>query len=580
MRVALVLAAALLLPIHAHAQASAEDELRAGLCAYVRDDLAAARRHFARAAEIEPTVERLLLVARVSVQAADFEQVLAKDPKNEEAHLSIGKLLGRGEAAAKGRAYLLARGADESFDRATRARFYRAAAIREFLAAREIILANTVRTRGYSYPPRYRRPRDPAVLARLRAHVKAMLEAADRITALGDGEGHAFRRPALTNALALAEMEAKPQRERNALARQIEEADEAYREALAERYADPADGEPREYEDEAIHRRLLESGRLVRESGPLDVVFGIGVAAAAPPPPPPPPPAPPASVSAPMPPSRPIPGGVGLLDSHGVPLSAEALEARRRERRQIATIVRKGHYSVAMPSPTESLENGDDYRSDTSWSEGVEYSVTSNGESDYGARAMAARTAMEEFEPYARAEITVGDETASEAWTSADAHVLFTAPCDKVRVVWIRSVDRGGRLYTLRVAGRPDDETRAIAFFDSFEPLPFEASATSLPPPSSPRVERVSGGVLRSRAVHMVEAKRPAMAEAAGITGAVVVEVTVDKNGAVVTARAVSGHPLLRDAAVAAAREWRFEPRTSRAGPDRIIGTLTFNFAK
>jgi len=68
------------------------------------------------------------------------------------------------------------------------------------------------------------------------------------------------------------------------------------------------------------------------------------------------------------------------------------------------------------------------------------------------------------------------------------------------------------------------------------------------------------------------------MAAAAGITGDVVVEVIVDREGRVEWARWVSGHPLLRDAAVSAALEWTFRPSVRKTGPIRIVGTLTFTF--
>src|SRR6185369_11863845 len=53
---------------------------------------------------------------------------------------------------------------------------------------------------------------------------------------------------------------------------------------------------------------------------------------------------------------------------------------------------------------------------------------------------------------------------------------------------------------------------------------------------------------------------------------------TVDEDGNVISARAISGHPLLKDAAVAAAREWVFEPTTLSGTAVKVIGTITFNF--
>lgn len=101
---------------------------------------------------------------------------------------------------------------------------------------------------------------------------------------------------------------------------------------------------------------------------------------------------------------------------------------------------------------------------------------------------------------------------------------------------------------------------------------------TSAPDP--PRITRVSGGVLAGMATRRPQPPYPQMARAAGIEGAVVVEVTVSESGSVLTARAVSGHPLLRDAAVQAARGWAFTPMRISGVPVKVVGTITFNFAK
>jgi hypothetical protein len=73
------------------------------------------------------------------------------------------------------------------------------------------------------------------------------------------------------------------------------------------------------------------------------------------------------------------------------------------------------------------------------------------------------------------------------------------------------------------------------------------AFAPSLGAQQAPESRQISGGVLAGMAVERPQPSYPKMARAAGIEGAVVVEVTVDEAGRVVAARAVSGHPLLRD---------------------------------
>ncbi len=70
----------------------------------------------------------------------------------------------------------------------------------------------------------------------------------------------------------------------------------------------------------------------------------------------------------------------------------------------------------------------------------------------------------------------------------------------------------------------------------------------------------------------------PKAARAGRVTGAVVVNVTVDEEGKIATATAVSGHPLLRATAVEAARNARFEPTLLDDKPVKVSGTLTYNF--
>lgn len=93
-----------------------------------------------------------------------------------------------------------------------------------------------------------------------------------------------------------------------------------------------------------------------------------------------------------------------------------------------------------------------------------------------------------------------------------------------------------------------------------------------------PKIIRKSGGVFQGSALRRVEPAYPPLAKAARISGSVVVEVTADEEGNVISVRAISGHPLLKDAAVAAARGWKFAPTMLSGVPVKVIGTITFNF--
>ena len=61
--------------------------------------------------------------------------------------------------------------------------------------------------------------------------------------------------------------------------------------------------------------------------------------------------------------------------------------------------------------------------------------------------------------------------------------------------------------------------------------------------------------------------------------GPVQVEITVSESGKVIEAKAVSGHELLRDAAVEAAKQWEFKPTEVSGEPVKMQGILTFSFA-
>ncbi len=88
----------------------------------------------------------------------------------------------------------------------------------------------------------------------------------------------------------------------------------------------------------------------------------------------------------------------------------------------------------------------------------------------------------------------------------------------------------------------------------------------------------VSGGVMNDSATSLPKPVYPPAARAVGATGAVTVFVTIDETGKVSHAEAVSGHPLLRPAAVAAARKATFAPLTVGDEAVTATGSIIYNF--
>jgi periplasmic protein TonB len=97
------------------------------------------------------------------------------------------------------------------------------------------------------------------------------------------------------------------------------------------------------------------------------------------------------------------------------------------------------------------------------------------------------------------------------------------------------------------------------------------------PKPTPPRAP-ISGGVLNGKAISLPKPAYPAIARQAHASGTVVVQVVIDENGGVISARAVSGHPLLQAVAVAAARGARFSPTKLSGQPVKVTGVITYNF--
>lgn len=101
---------------------------------------------------------------------------------------------------------------------------------------------------------------------------------------------------------------------------------------------------------------------------------------------------------------------------------------------------------------------------------------------------------------------------------------------------------------------------------------------------TSPTVTRpmpkgpISGGVVNGKAVNLVKPTYPSQAKAVNASGVVNVQVVIDESGRVISATVVSGHPLLRAAAVASARASLFSPTMLSGKPVQVSGVIVFNF--
>lgn len=122
--------------------------------------------------------------------------------------------------------------------------------------------------------------------------------------------------------------------------------------------------------------------------------------------------------------------------------------------------------------------------------------------------------------------------------------------------------------------------TAAAAKSTTTAPAAAQPKAQPSPAPTTAQQPPVSGVLLNGRARKLPPPLYPETALRMRVTGAVNVEVTVDENGKVIAARAISGPMLLRDAAVAAARQADFTPTLLHDKPVQVTGVIVYKFSQ
>ena len=105
------------------------------------------------------------------------------------------------------------------------------------------------------------------------------------------------------------------------------------------------------------------------------------------------------------------------------------------------------------------------------------------------------------------------------------------------------------------------------------QPTIIRPGASPSPRPASTPNRNVNGGVLNGMATSLPRPIYPPIAKQMGASGEVRVQVAVDANGNVISARAISGHPMLRSAAESAARQSRMKSEAANS-----TGQIVYNF--
>lgn len=145
-------------------------------------------------------------------------------------------------------------------------------------------------------------------------------------------------------------------------------------------------------------------------------------------------------------------------------------------------------------------------------------------------------------------------------------------------------MDEGKTLKVIRYMETPRGATNAELYFTkkSSGGLTIEGDSNTTMSPTATNTggtpKKISGGVLNGKASSLPAPEYPAAARAVKASGAVNIQVTINEQGDIVSATAVSGHPLLRQAAEEAARKAKFAPTFLQGVPVSVTGVLVYNF--
>ncbi len=137
-------------------------------------------------------------------------------------------------------------------------------------------------------------------------------------------------------------------------------------------------------------------------------------------------------------------------------------------------------------------------------------------------------------------------------------------------------------------SGRPDGTGPGIGIGDpgpqgpqvAAEPVETAPPTIKKDPPVVTKPPTQTLGVINGKATSLPKPNYSAAAKAIGAQGAVNVQVTIDEQGNVTSANAVSGHPLLRATSEQAARNAKFSVTFLSHVPVKVTGVIVYNFIR
>jgi periplasmic protein TonB len=128
--------------------------------------------------------------------------------------------------------------------------------------------------------------------------------------------------------------------------------------------------------------------------------------------------------------------------------------------------------------------------------------------------------------------------------------------------------------------GPTDNTPQRIASLPELAPPPKPAIAVAKTEPVQPAAApiRVSQGVLAAKLIRRIIPTYPPLAVRARIQGTVHLVGIVDRDGTIQKLQVLGGHPLLVEAALAAVRQWAYQPTLLNGEPVQVVAPIDVTF--
>lgn len=160
-----------------------------------------------------------------------------------------------------------------------------------------------------------------------------------------------------------------------------------------------------------------------------------------------------------------------------------------------------------------------------------------------------------------------------------EAFVYFSAGAnnfDELKILTTKKIE-AMRVTTLKSSVEEDfTAAQANIFQKTMDCLMIAGGDEFVEPETSEKT--VSGGVVNGKAIKLARPFYPIEARGKRAGGTVNVQVVIDEEGKVISASAVSGHPLLKPAAETAAKESLFSPTVLSGRKVKVKGVIVYNF--